>query len=113
MHHYFKLHYKLCVKGEADRRFAIAKKNYDEYIIAKADYDKAIEDGDQVLEEPDVVQKPTAVQIRAAVGKEFWELESPDFRDEVAKDAEETHDREMAEWEEAKLVPKTPQQFHQ
>jgi hypothetical protein len=45
-----------------------------------------------------------------AITAEFWNLESDDFRDEVAKLAEEEHQKE---WELRQSAPKTPQQFHQ
>lgn len=112
LHHYFKLHYKLRVKAECDRRFAVLKNAYDDYTLRKASYVKAIEEG-ETLEEPVPVQKPVAIQLRATVGQEFWLLESAEFRKEIQLDAEETYNQEMAEWEEAKLVPKSPQQFHQ
>lgn len=113
MHHYFKLHYKSRIKATVDQHFAVAKKAYDNYLLAEEAYKDAVEAGDLAMEEPFTVQKPVAVQIRAAVGKEFWLLETEDFRETVSLDAAETHEREMEEWEEMKLQPKTPQQFHQ
>jgi len=89
------------------------KKKYNDYIVAKADYDRAIENGAQTLEEPAIVKKPADVQIRIAAGTKFWELETPEFQEMVTQDAEMMHNKLMAEWEEAKQVPKTPQQFHQ
>jgi hypothetical protein len=113
MHHYFKLHYKSRIKATVNQHFAIAKKVYDNYILTKEAYDEAIEGGNETVEEPVIVQKPVTMQMRATVGKEFWLLESVEFQDAISVDVEETHEREMEEWEAAKVVPKTPQQFHQ
>jgi len=51
--------------------------------------------------------------LRNAVGKEFWLLESAKFQEEIAQEAEDVHLKEIKGWEEAKMVPKTAQQFHQ
>jgi len=113
MHHYFKIYYKSRIKATVDQRFAIAKRAFDGYMLEKAAYDEAVEAGDETVEEPVVVQKPIPVQMRATVGKEFWLLETPEFREATTLDAEQTHKMEMEGWEAAKSVPKTPQQFHQ
>src|SRR6266436_1476758 len=96
---YYKFHYKSRVKAEYIRRFAIAKKKYN---------DASLED-----KENGVVGKPIDVQIRTEITKEFWVLETDEFREQVAKDAEDDHAKQYEEWEQLKEVPKTAQQFHQ
>jgi hypothetical protein len=59
------------------------------------------------------VQKPVPLQLRNEVGREFWNLESKEFREAVAQDAEDAHAKEVEEWEALRVVPRTPQQFHQ
>lgn len=94
-----KLHYDSRVKEEYLRRYAVAKQRYD----------NATEDD----RENGIVKKPIPVQMRAEIGKEFWDLETAEFREEIAQHAEDVHAQEVEEWEESKKVPKTPQQFHQ
>jgi hypothetical protein len=48
-----------------------------------------------------------------AITAEFWNLESDDFRNEVAKLAEEVHQKELHKWELWQSASKTPQQFRQ
>jgi hypothetical protein len=94
-----KTNYSSRIKEEYHRRFEVARKTFEE----ASEEDK----------ESGVAKKPIAVQMRAEIGKEFWLLETEEFREKVAQDAEDAHAKEMEEWEETKLVPKTPQQFHQ
>jgi hypothetical protein len=96
---YYKFYYKSRVKAEYIRRFTIAKKEYK---------DASLED-----KENGVVGKPIDVQIRTEITKEFWVLETDEFREQVAKDAEDDHAKQLEEWEQLKEVPKTAQQFHQ
>jgi hypothetical protein len=98
-HQYLKLHYHSRVKGEYLRRYAIAKK----------EYDNATEEE----QENKAVKKPIPVQLRTEVATEFWLLETEKFRASIANIAEETYVKEVEEWEELKMVPKTAQQFHQ
>jgi hypothetical protein len=93
------VHYQSRVREEYDRRYAVAKHQYD--------------NATEEERESGQVKKPVAVQLRSEVGREFWNLETEEFRDSMAQDAAEEHAKEMEEWEELKLVPKTPQQFHQ
>jgi len=65
MHLYFKLHYRTRIKGEYLRRYAVAKKAYED----ATEEDK--ESGD--------VKKIIPIVLRNAVGKEFWLLESAEF----------------------------------
>jgi hypothetical protein len=99
MHLYIKLHYRTHIKGEYLRRYVVAKKAYED----ATEEDK--ESGD--------VKKIVPIVLRNAVGKEFWLLESAEFQEEIAQEAEDVHLKEIKEWEEAKMVPKTAQQFHQ
>jgi hypothetical protein len=94
-----KMNYSSHIKGEYHRRYEVARKTFEE--ASEEDKDSG------------AVRKPIAVQMRAEIGKEFWLLETEEFREKVAQDAEDAHMTEMQEWEEMKLVPKTPQQFHQ
>ena len=98
-HQYFKLYYSSRIKEEYLRRYAIAKKEYDN----ATEQDKA----------SGVVNKPVPVRLRSEVGKEFWLLESDAFRAAVAQEAENNHTKEVEEWEDLKKVPRTAVQFHQ
>jgi len=99
MHMYFKLHYRTHIKEEYLRRYAAAKEAYND----------ATEDD----LESGAVKKPIPLRFRNEVGKEFWLLESTKFWESIAQEAEDVHLKQMKEWEEAKIVPKTAQQFHQ
>ena len=59
------------------------------------------------------LRTPVAISLRCEVGREFWQLESVEFRKQVAIDAEEKHAVAVKEWEVAQTKPKTPQEFHQ
>jgi hypothetical protein len=72
-------------------------------------YDEATEEE----RENEDLQKPIALQMRNEIGREFWNLETDEFREAVAQEAEDAHTKEVEEWEQSKVVPKTPQQFHQ
>jgi hypothetical protein len=87
------------VKSEYLRRYAIAKKEYD--------------DTTEEEQESRLVNKPIPVRLRTEIAMEFWFLETEEFRASIAKIAEETYVKEVEEWEELKTVPKTAQQFHQ
>jgi hypothetical protein len=60
-HHYFKLHYKTCVKAEYVRRFKLARDEYDTATEAE-----------RVAND---LKKLVGVAIRSSVGREFWLLE--------------------------------------
>jgi len=94
-----KEYYALRIKDEYVRRYDIAKRQYD--------------DATEEERESGGVKKPIAVQLRTEVAKEFWNLETAEFRAEVAQEAEDAHAKEVEDWEMSKTVPKTPQQFHQ
>lgn len=96
-HYYIKIHYASRVKEEHERRYMVAMKRYE----------------DAMEEERDDMDEPVRVAMMTSISVEFWKLESDDFRDEVAKDAEAAHLKEVEEWEARKNAPKTPQQFHQ
>jgi hypothetical protein len=98
-HQYFKSHYHSDIKKEFCRRFN----------IAKTLYDKATE----TEREEGVVKKPIPVQVRTEVGKEIWNLQTPKFREDIAREAEVAHAHEVELWEKSKATPRTPQQFHQ
>jgi hypothetical protein len=51
--------------------------------------------------------------LKTEVSKEFWLLETEEFRESVAQDAEDAHAKDVEELEQIKLVPKTAVQFHQ
>ena len=78
-------------------------------MLAKQKYDNATEEE----REKGDAKKPVAVQLRTDVSKEFWLLETEEFRNTVTQDAENAHAKEVEEWEALKSTPKTPQQFHQ
>jgi hypothetical protein len=94
-----KVHYTSRIKEEYVRRYAIAKKQYD--------------DATPEERESGAVKKPIAVQLRTEVGKEFWNLETEEFCGEMGQESEDLHLKEVEEWQMSKTVPKTPQQFHQ
>ena len=54
------------------------------------------------------VKKPIALQLRSTVSKEFWLLETEEFRKKVTQDAEDMHTKQVAEWEALRVAPKTP-----
>lgn len=99
LHRYFKLHYVRKIKPEFIRRYAVAKQNW---VDATDDEKKR-----------GVVQKPFAVKIHAELGREFWLLETEEFREEIAASAASAHAEEITEWQAAKMLPTTPQEFHQ
>jgi hypothetical protein len=94
-----KQYYASRVKEEYNRRYIVAKKLYD--------------DATEEERESKAVKKPVPVQLRSEIGREFWDLETAEFRQEMTEKAEDAYLKEVEEWEEAKTVPKTPQQFHQ
>jgi hypothetical protein len=98
-HTYQKLYYDSRVKEEHERRYAVAKHKYNNMTEAER--------------EAQQLEDPVRVSMMTAITAEFWNLESDDFRDEVAKLAEEEHQKEVLEWELRQSAPKTPQQFHQ
>lgn len=98
-HQYLKEYYQDRIKDEYERRFMIAQKNYDSATKEE--------------KENRSVSRPVALQMRSKVGKEFWLLETEEFREKIAQDAEDAHAKEVEEWEMSRLAPKTPQQFHQ
>ncbi|KIM87300.1 hypothetical protein PILCRDRAFT_3800 [Piloderma croceum F 1598] len=98
-HTYQKLYYDSRVKEEHERRYAVAKHKYNNMTEAER--------------EAQQLKDPVRVSMMTAITAEFWNLESDDFRDEVAKLAEEEHQKEVLEWELRQSAPKTPQQFHQ
>jgi hypothetical protein len=99
MHLYFKLHYRTRIKDEYLRRYVVAKKAYDDAT------EEDLESG--------AVKKPIPLQFRIDAGREFWLLESTEFWEHIAQEAENAHLKQIAEWEETKKVPKTALQFHQ
>lgn len=87
------------IKPEFVRRYAVACQSW-----ASATNDE---------KERKVIEKPVAVKMRAELGKQFWILESKDFRTEIAESAVAAHAEEMKEWEALKQTPTTPLEFHQ
>lgn len=87
------------IKDEYERHFKSAKKRYNAATAKERD------DG--------VVKNPIAVQLRTEVGREYWNLETPQFREDIAKEAEAAHALKVTLWEESKAIPKTARQFHQ
>ena len=98
-HQYLKDYYQSRIRDEYHRHYAIAKKNFNDSTKEKR------ENGS--------MKKPAALQMRAKVGNKFWQLETEEFRKKVAQDAEDTHAKQVEEWEMSRATPKTPQQFHQ
>ena len=43
------------------------------------------------------MRRPVALQLRSQVGKEFWLLETEEFREKIAQDAEDVHAKEVEE----------------
>lgn len=98
-HYYIKEYYRSRVKDEYTRRYTMEKKKYDDAT-----------DDDR---EAGVVTMPVALQLRTKICMEFWNLETDEFRKEVAQEAEKNHLEELEEWKANQEAPKTPQQFHQ
>jgi len=98
-HQYFKLHYKTRIRAEYIRRF-----NW-----AKEEYENATEEERREKK----LSAPVAIAVRSRVGREFWLLESEEFRQEIGRLAEQQHTSDVEEWEASQQMSKTPQQFHQ
>jgi hypothetical protein len=91
---YYKMYYKSRMKDKYLRRFAVAMKEYE----------------DALPEEKETLNKPIPVQIRSEIVREFWNLETVEYRKQMAHDAEEAHSKAFEVWEQLKQVPKTAQQ---
>jgi hypothetical protein len=98
-HLYFKLHYGTRIKAEYTRRFRWANEEYE-----NATEEERLEKG---------LTAPVAIALRCKVGREFWMLESEQFRQELSELSEKEHTSNMEAWEVSQKVAKTPQQFHQ
>jgi len=98
-HYYIKHYYPARVKEEHDRRYALAKKKY--------------EDSTEEERESQGMEVPVRVAMMMEICAEFWKLESEEFRDEVSQSAEDEHQDNLKQWETLQNAPKTPQQFHQ
>lgn len=98
-HYYIKNYYPSRIKEEHDRRYALAKKKYEEATEEER--------------ESQGMEVPVRVAMMTAICTEFWRLETEEFRDKVAQWAEDKHQQDIAEWEALQRAPKTPQQFHQ
>lgn len=59
------------------------------------------------------VKQPIPLQLVSEVGKDFWLLETEEFRKKVVQDAEDLHAKKVEEWEALKSAPNTPRDFHQ
>lgn len=93
---YMLMYYPSLMKGEADRRVALAKLNYN-----------ALAPDDRPGKEP------CPLSIRKQVAKDFWATESTEVRENVLKAAGDAHDENTAEWERLQTLPKTAAQYHQ
>jgi hypothetical protein len=102
-HQYLKMYYEERIKDEYTWRFEAATKKYNEATASAADED----------DESEFVPELSALKIRNEVGREFWDLEPDKLHEEVAQAAEDAHAKEVKEWEDSKLIAKTPQQYHQ
>jgi len=98
-HYYIKVYYPSRVKEEHERRYTVAKKKYED----------ATEDERKSQE----MEVPVRVAMMTSICGEFWRLESEEFRDGVAQEAEEVYQKDLEQWEALQRAPKTPQQFHQ
>ena len=103
-HQYLKMYYEERIKDEYTRRFEAAREKYNKAAASAAD-----EGGESEF----VLEPPSALKIRNEVGREFWDLEPDELREEVVQAAEDAHAKEVEEWEGLKLMAKTPQQYHQ
>jgi hypothetical protein len=77
--------------------------------LAKDEFDVATED-ERLAKK---LKSPYAVALRTIVGKEFWRLETQEFRDEIAELANAQHAQNLKEWEVLQKTPKTALEFHQ
>ena len=84
-----------------------------EYTLRFQAATKAYNDATDEERELEIVPEPWAVKIRNEVGKEFWNQETDEFREEVAQAAEDAHAKDVEAWEDLKHMAKTPQQYHQ
>ena len=55
---------------------------------------------------------PSSVHIHWKVGKEFWDCETPEVKEDIAQVAWERHDQQMKEWKENQQPLETPEDFH-
>jgi hypothetical protein len=90
-HHYFKLHYKICVKAKYVCRFKLVRDEYD-----------AATEAERVAND---LKKPVGVMIRSSVGREFWLPESDEFHENIGQLEDAQHAIEMEEWEVLQRAP--------
>lgn len=64
-------------------------------------------------EERESLKGPSAVAMRSAIAMELWLLETKEFRDEVAEEAEAAYQAALEAWQASKKIPYSPQHFHQ
>jgi hypothetical protein len=78
-------------------------------MVAKRKYEDATEDECKSQD----MEVPVCVAMMTSICVEFWKLQSEEFRDHVAQEAEEQYQKDLEHWEALQRAPKTPQQFHQ
>lgn len=88
--------YPTLMKGEADRRVALAKFNYNALTPE---------------ERPE--KELCSLTIRKQVARDFWKTESTEVKESVLTAAGAAHEENLEEWAKLKEVPKTAAQYHQ
>lgn len=85
------------MKAEFERRYSVACQKWESLSEA----------------EQEGTKKPAQVQIRTALAKEFWLLESEEAQARFTREAEAEYQMQTEKWEALQKVPVTPQSFHQ
>jgi hypothetical protein len=93
---YMMMHYSTLMKGEADRRVALAQFNYN-----------------ALTPEERPGKEPCPLTIRKQVARDFWKTESTEVKESVLAAAGAAHEENLEEWAKLKEVPKTAAQYHQ
>lgn len=113
-HRYLQLYYTSQIKEEFLRRFALAK---EDYKLTMVQYDAAMleyqVEGNEQMPPPEKPKKPEPVRLRTEIGTKFWNMETEELQQEVTASIETQYTKEMKAYENLRVLPKTPLQFHQ
>jgi hypothetical protein len=96
---YMAMYYETRIKEEAERRVFMAERKFDQ----ATEEERAEQD----------LKKPIPVAIRSHTTVEFWKTELEATKEAVKARIEELYDEELKAWRAKRIVPKTPQEYHQ
>lgn len=102
-----KKHYQTHIKPIYEDRFAVVLREWD---ATMKEWNAA---SDEEKGEQDAPLKPVAVALRNGVGREFFLLESLEYREELKKECEAAHLRQIDSWQINQNSATTPQEYHQ